>query len=145
MSKKCCDIKWLFNFERWSLVLLVKEIYFLRTKFDNKTNIQPIFVIVLSVLGLKEEREGYKKKWQRRENIWLVIFRQKKNLYWCQWHHFLKRSLMVMIFSYKHARKVDWGLFILFKFGWFFFRVILRCFSIENWFINVFGVFLRYF
>jgi hypothetical protein len=41
---------------------LVKEIYFLRTKFDNKTNIQPIFVIVLSVLGLKEEREGYKKK-----------------------------------------------------------------------------------
>jgi hypothetical protein len=52
----------LFNFERWSLVLLVKEIYFLRTKFDNKTNIQPIFVIVLSVLGLKEERERVTKK-----------------------------------------------------------------------------------
>jgi len=42
--------------------LLVKEMYFLRTKFDNKTNIQSIFVIVLSILGLKEEKDGYKKK-----------------------------------------------------------------------------------
>jgi hypothetical protein len=70
----------LFNFERWSLVLLVKEVYFLRTKFDNKTNKQPIFVIVLLVLGLKEERQGYKKKMiEEREH--LVGHISAKNLY----------------------------------------------------------------
>jgi len=59
--------------------LLVKEVYFLRTKFDNKTNKQPIFVIVLLVLGLKEERQGYKKKMiEEREHLVGHISAKKK-------------------------------------------------------------------
>ena len=62
--------------------MLVKEIYFLRTKFANKTNKQPIFVIVLLVLGLKEERKGYKKKMtEEREHLVGHISAKKKNLY----------------------------------------------------------------
>jgi hypothetical protein len=72
----------LFSFERWSLVLLVKKIYILRTKFDNKTNIQPIFVIVLSVLGLKEERERVTKKNDKGERTfgWSYFGKKKKSL-----------------------------------------------------------------